>query len=363
VSTSASARSLGIPLGRFEPASSNSITDVGGVRVGHCTIIEDEQPGVHGALRTGVTAVWPREEPWEAGVYAGVSVINGHGELIGICQIHEYGLLRSPVMLTSSLSIGAVYDGTARWVAKHDAGQSRTNFMMPIVTEVSDNVLSDNRHFPITPQHVAEALESARSDRPAEGAVGAGTGTVCYDLKGGIGTASRVVEVDGNAWTIGVLVLTNYGDRANLTIGGVQVGPLLDVPLPTTSGDGSCIVVVATDAPLLPHQLTRVATRGGIGLTRSGAYVGQTSGEIALAFSTANVVPLRSGPTISVEAVADGFNPVFNPLFEATVEAAHEAVLNSLFSARTMTGRDGARVHGLPVDHVADLLRQHGAIA
>jgi D-aminopeptidase len=356
--SSSSPRSLGIPLGRFEPGAQNAITDVAGVRVGHCTIVDETVP-----LHTGVTAIWPREEPWEGAVYAGASVLNGHGELIGICQIEEYGLLRCPVMLTSSLSIGAVYDGTARWVAERDPNQSRGNFMMPIVTEVSDNVLSDNRVFPITAQHVAAALETATAERPAEGAVGAGTGTVCYDLKGGIGTASRRVVGDWGDWTVGVLVLTNFGERVNLTIGGVQVGPLLDVPLPKRADDGSCIVVVATDAPLLPHQLKRLATRGCIGLTRSGAYVGQTSGEIALAFATPTVIPLHAKGSLTVDAVADGFNIAFNPLFEATVEAAHEAVLNSMFASGTTSGRDGVTVPGLPVQQVRDLLRERGVIA
>jgi D-aminopeptidase len=359
-----SPRELGIRLGRFETRPQNAITDVAGVRVGHTTIIADaDLRGAHGALRTGVTAIWPHGgTPWEHGVYAGASVANGHGELIGICQIEEFGLLRCPIMLTSSLSIGAVYDGTARWIAEQDPGQSRSNFMMPIVTEVSDLILSDNRAFPISIEHVANALASASSDRPAEGSVGAGTGTICYDLKGGIGTASRRVAGPWGEWTVGVLVLTNFGDRANLTIGGVELGALLDVPMPPRTSDGSCIVVLATDAPLLPHQLTRLARRGCVGLTRSGAFVGHTSGEIALAFSTATAVPFESRGTIAIEAVTDGFNSAFNELFEATVEMTHEAVLNSMFAAQTMTGLGGATVPGLPVERVAELLRDRGVI-
>lgn len=356
---SPSARAIGVPLGRFTPAETNAITDVAGVRVGHTTIIEEADPGVHGALRTGVTAIWPREAPWDGAVYAGVSVLNGHGELIGICQIQEFGLLRSPIMLTSSLSIGAVYDATIRWVTDHDPNQSRTSFMMPIVAEVSDNILSDNRAFPITAEHVANALEAASSKRPAEGAVGAGTGTICYGLKGGIGVSSRRVVGSWGEWTIGVLVLTNFGDRQNLTIGGIVIGPMLDVALPPARSDGSCIVVIATDAPLLPHQLSRLATRGLIGLTRSGSYVGQTSGEIALAFSTRTVIPSGTHGAVTVEVVADGFNKVFNPLFEATVEAAHEAVLNSMFSAETMIGHDNVTIGSLPIPQVMELLKTY----
>lgn len=364
---SRSPRELGIPLGRFEPGPQNAITDVAGVRVGHETILAEAKAGERGAIRTGVTAIWPHEgAPWEQAVYAGTNVMNGHGELIGICQIEEYGLLRCPIMLTSSLSIGAVYDGAARWIAQQDPQQSRSNFMMPIVTEVSDLILSDNRAFPITAEHVARALSSASTARPAEGSVGAGTGTICYDLKGGIGTASRVLRGEWGQWTIGALVLTNFGERANLTIGGVTVGPLLDVPMPPATSDGSCIVVIATDAPLLPHQLDRLARRGMVGLTRSGAFVGHTSGEIALAFSTATKLPPgakgSSAVTITVPAVADGFNPAFNPLFEATVEVAHEAVLSSMFAAETMTGLNGNTVPGLPVQRVAQLLRERDVI-
>lgn len=359
-----SPRQLGVPLGRFAPGAENSITDVEGVLVGHETVAAEAVPGGAGALRTGVTAIWPHAgEPWKEAVYAGTSVANGHGELIGICQIREYGLLRCPVMLTSSLSIGAVYDGTARWIAARDPGFLRSNFMMPVVTEVSDLVLSDNRAFPITAEHVAAALEASSPERPAEGSVGAGTGTVCYDVKGGIGTASRLLAGEWGEWTLGALVLTNYGERVNLEIGGVVVGPQLDVSMPTEHNDGSCIVVLATDAPLLPHQLDRLAARAGIGLTRSGAFVGHTSGELFLAFSTATRLPLeRDGTQIDVRPVADGFNPVFNPLFEATVEVVHEAVLNSMFAAETMVGVDGNVVPGLPVERVAELLRARGAI-
>jgi D-aminopeptidase len=356
-------RALGIPLGWFDSGPENAITDVAGVRVGHTTI-RAEADDRHGALRTGVTAIWPHEAwPWDEGVYAGVSVANGHGELIGICQLEEWGVLRSPLMLTSSLSIGAVYDGVARWAAEQDPRQcGHGSFFMPVVTEVSDLVLSDNRAFPITLDHVVEALEGASDKPPAQGAVGAGTGTICYDLKAGIGTASRrFLAEPGVEWTIGALVLTNYGNRRNLTIGGVPVGGLIDLPIPPARHANSCIVVLATDAPLLPHQLRRVAARAVIGLTRSGAFVGHGSGEIAIAFSTAARV---AGPrhTVDLGAVADGFNPNFNPLFEASVEAVHEAVLNSLFAAETTTGYRDTVVHALPVDSVLDVLNRRGAL-
>src|SRR5215469_16193677 len=190
-----SPRDLGIPLGRSQPGPQNAITDVEGVRVGHVTISLDAEPAARGAIRTGVTCIWPHAcWPWDHAIYAGTNVLNGHGELIGICQIQELGLLRSPILLTSSLSIGAAYDGAARWIASQDPRMSHGKFLMPVVTEVSDLILSDNRAFPITSDHVAEAIASAATSRPAEGSVGAGTGTICYDLKGGIGTSSRVIS-------------------------------------------------------------------------------------------------------------------------------------------------------------------------
>jgi D-aminopeptidase len=360
-----SPRELGIPLGRLQPGATNAITDVEGVRVGHVTIVADAEPGVRGELRTGVTAIWPHEGwPWQDAVYAGTGVLNGHGELIGICQIQELGLLRSPLLLTSSLAIGAAYDGAARWIAEQDPRISRGNFLMPVVTEVSDVVLSDNRAFAITPEHVGRALASASTDRPGEGSVGAGTGTICYDLKGGIGTASRRVSWQGHEWTVGALVLTNHGDRPDLTIGGVEIGPLLDVPMAPNTNEGSCIAVVATDAPLLPHQLDRLSMRGMLGLTRAGAYAGNTSGELAIAFSTATRIPvdLSDGPTIVVPAIADGFNRAFNALFLGAVEAVNEAVLNSMFASETTVGFAGVIAPGMPIDTVARLLRERGVI-
>jgi D-aminopeptidase len=235
---------------------------------------------------------------------------------------------------------------------------------MPVVGEVSDGVLSDNRRFPISAAHVEQALTSASAEPPAQGAVGGGAGTICYDLKGGIGSASRVVP---QGWTVGALVQTNYGVLRNLTIAGVPVGLELDVPvLPEPPEpqppEGSCIVLVATDAPLLPHQLRRLALRGSVGLTRSGSYTGHSSGEITLAFSTATRIGLGPGPTIEVPAVRDTSNPAFLDLFEATVEAVHEAVLNSLFEATTTVGFQGATVHAIPVDQTLEILARHGAL-
>ena len=361
-------RDFQIPLGFFEPGAHNAITDVEGVRVGQVTVTE---PGPDGRseIHTGVSCIWPHDGwPWERAVYAGTHVLNGNGDLIGINQMNEWGVLRSPILLTSSLAIGAVYDATAKWAAAVDEHQGRENFFMPVVSEVSDLVLSDNRRFPITARHVEAALAGASTEPPEQGAVGSGAGTICYELKGGVGSASRVLPERDGGWTVGAFVLTNYGARRNLTIAGVPVGPELDVPVPPDMPlpdfpDGSCIVVVATDAPLLPHQLRRIAQRGSLGLTRSGGFAGQSSGEITLAFSTATQLDLGPKPTVDVTALRDSSNPAFNPLFEATVEAVDEAVLNSLFEAETTTGFRGQVVERLPIEQTLEILARHRVLA
>lgn len=357
-------RDLHIPLGFYDPGAHNAITDVPGVRVGHVTIRDELAHDGQSDIHTGVTCIWPHEAwPWEQGLYAGAHVLNGHGEFIGITEINEWGLLRSPVLLTSSLYLGAVYDATARWASRIDERQARSNFFMPVVTEVSDGVLSDNRRFPITADHVEQALTSATTEPPLQGAVGAGAGTICYGLKGGIGSASRVAPDPQGPWTVGALVLTNYGERRNLTIAGVPIGPELDLPKSPDQADGSCIVVVATDAPLLPHQLRRLALRGSLGLTRSGGFAGHYSGEIALAFSTATRVGLDGSTVIEVRALRDGANEAgFNRLFECAVEAVNEAVLNCLFEGTTTKGLNDVVVHALPINQVMQILARHGAV-
>jgi D-aminopeptidase len=358
-------RDLNIPLGFYEPGPHNAITDVRSVRVGHTTVRETDDPGAQSDIHTGVTCIWPHEAwPWEEAVFAATHVLNGHGELIGITEVNEWGLLRSPLLLTSSLYIGAVYDATARWAADVDERQGRSNFFMPAVAEVSDNMLSDGRRFPLTRAHVEQALIQASTEPPAQGAVGAGTGTICYALKGGIGSASRVVHDPAGSWTVGALVLTNYGERRNLTIAGVPVGTELDAPAPPDHLDGSCIVVVATDAPMLPHQLRRLALRASIGLTRSGGFAGHYSGEITIAFSTAARVPLDGDTVIEATLLRDGANEMgFNRLFEGAVEAVNEAVLNCLFEATTTRGRNGVVAHALPIDQTLEILARRGVIA
>ena len=359
--TTPRARELGIRFGLGVPGPMNAITDVPGVRVGHRTIVRGDGPG---AVRTGVTAIFPGEgDPWREWVYAGVHILNGYGELIGVNQLREWGVLMSPVVLTSSLQIGKAYDATVRWIAGRDPAGAVE--VMPVVTECDDSWLSDVLSFPLTDEDVAAALDDAVAGPVAEGCVGAGAGMQCFDFKGGIGTASRVLGPDAGGYTLGALVLTNYGDREHLRIDGVPVGREIADLMPEEHTEGSCVVLVATDAPLLPHQLTRVAQRAGLGLAATGSHASNGSGEQMLAFSTANRLELGA-PERPVRAAVDG--PMGAPwllsqIFRATVEATEEAVANALVAAETTTGRDGHTLHAMPVDRVRAALERAGRLA
>jgi D-aminopeptidase len=363
------ARDRGVRIGRLPAGPLNAITDVSGVRVGHRTISRGAD-GAPDAVRTGVTAIFPHDhDPWSERVYAGTHILNGYGELIGINQIREWGLLESPVVLTSSLAIGKAYDATVRWLASRDRDAAER--VMPVVSECDDSYLSDALSFPLSDDDVAAALEAVADGDVEEGCVGAGTGMQCFDYKGGIGTSSRVLPAESGGFTVGALVLTNHGDRENLLIDGVRVGEQLgdDVgadDMPTEHTEGSCVVVVATDAPLLPHQLTRIAQRAGLGLARGGSMASNTSGEQMLAFSTANRLPLAGDAVSDLRAITDGRpgSPwLLSSLFEATVEATEEAVVNALFASTTTIGRDGNTLHALPADATIALLDRAGRIA
>jgi D-aminopeptidase len=355
-------RDLGIRIGTGEPGKANAITDVEGVRVGHHTV-ERGEPGAPDAVRTGVTAIFPRTAPpWDEPVYAATHILNGYGELIGINSIREWGILESPILLTSSLQIGKAYDAAVAWIAQQDprAGED----VMPCVSECDDSWLSAVLTRPLGDEDVWAALENATDGVVEEGCVGAGTGMQCFDFKGGIGTASRVLDEAHGGYTVGALVLTNHGDRENLVIDGVRVGEAITDLMPETHTEGSCVVVVATDAPLLPHQLRRVAERAGMGLARGGSHASNGSGEQLLAFSTANAVPRHGGP-FTPTAIADGGDAgaILSGIFRATVEATEEAVVNALLAAHTTTGRDGNTLHALPVGRALDVLRSAGRLA
>jgi D-aminopeptidase len=363
----ARARDLGVVIGTMPTGRRNAITDVAGVRVGHATVIRDPNPDGRGAARTGVTAIFPHEGlPWIERVYAGTHVLNGFGELIGINQIAEWGLLHSPIVMTSSLAIGKAYDATVRWRTERHSTTTHHGGDMPVVTECDDSFLNDVTSFPLMDEDVFAALDAAEANdgTVAEGCVGSGTGMQCMDFKGGIGTASRVVR---DRFTLGVLVMTNFGERPELLIDGVPVGREIADLMPEEHREGSCIVITATDAPMVPHQLRRIAQRSALGLARCGSVAHDGSGELMLAFSTANRVPLETDDGIvPLRAVLDGGDfegpgPI-NELFAATVEATEEAVVNALFTATTTVGRDGNTLHALPLDRTLEILERHGRL-
>ncbi len=362
MTTQPRARDLGIRIGSGEPGSHNAITDVAGVRVGHRSVIRGDD-GAPDAIRTGLTTIFPRQAaPWAEPVYAATHILNGYGELIGINSIAEWGILESPIVLTSSQQIGKAYDASVAWIATKDVAAAES--VMPCVTECDDSWLSAVLERPLSDEDVFASLDAAAPGPVDEGCVGSGVGMQCFDFKGGIGTASRVLSTEAGGYTVGVLVMTNHGDRASLLIDGVRVGEAITDLMPEEHSEGSCIVVVATDAPLVPHQLRRVAQRAGMGLARGGSYASNGSGEQLLAFSTANAVPLDGRP-YTPTVLADGNESwqVISSVFKATIEATEEAVLNALLASHTTTGRDGNTLHALPVDRLLGILRAAGRIA
>jgi D-aminopeptidase len=330
----ARARDLGIDVGRLPSGPENAITDVPGVTVGHTTLHEGE------SVRTGVTVVVPPTEP----SFAGAHRINGNGELTGLEWVRDSGLLTTPIGLTNTHSVGVVRDAI---VAQAKPGEG--DWSLPVVGETWDGFLNDINGFHVKPEHVHAAFASAAGGAVEEGSVGGGTGMVCHGFKGGIGTASRVVE-DG--WIVGVLVQANHGRRARLRVNGVPVGERIGpdaVPLPEsgTEGAGSIIVLVGTDAPLLPNQCERVARRVGFGIARTGGMGERSSGDFGLCFATGNSGLDSDQAELALRMLNDAR---IDPIYEATIEAVEEAILNALLAAETMTGRNGNTVHGLPTE-------------
>jgi D-aminopeptidase len=349
-------RELGIHLGRLQPGPQNAITDVAGVRVGHATRIEGEgplRPG-HGPIRTGVTAVLPHGgNLFAEKVRAGLFVLNGFGKSIGLAQVAELGQIETPILLTNTLSAPRVADALIDLMIEQNPGIGiATSTVNPLVGECNDGYLNDIQGRHVTPAMVREAVASATDGPVQQGAVGAGTGTVCFGFKGGVGSASRVVD----GYTLGALVQTNFGRRSDLLVDGVPVGERLAdwvEPVPEAP-PGSVMVILATDAPLESRQLTRLAKRGALGLARVGASAANGSGDFVLAFSTANRVAHEADqPLEQVTLLRDD---ALSPLFRAAVEAVEEAVLNSLFAAVSMTGRDGHRAPALPTELVLGML-------
>jgi D-aminopeptidase len=357
------ARGLGIPFDGT-PGGLNAITDVAGVEVGYTTLIsgEGKMEVGKGPVRTGVTVILPRGKVDDP-VYAGVFSLNGNGEMTGTAWLEEGGFLEGPVAITNTHSVGVVRDAIIQWRVAH-GGPDALGFAwsLPVVAETWDGFLNDTNGFHVKPQHVFDALKSAHSGAIEEGSVGGGTGMVCYEFKGGTGTASRTLQMRDKkdatprSFTVGVLVQANFGRRAQLTIAGVPVGK--EIPGSVYKKEnGSCIAVVATDAPLLPHQLKRLARRVSLGLARTGTVSGNGSGDLFLAFSTAN--PEAASPekvTRSVETIP---NDRLDPIFDATVQATEEAVVNALIDNQSMTGRDDHRVEALSHERLRELLKKY----
>lgn len=358
------ARDLGIPFDGF-PGELNSITDVAGVTVGHSTIIEDFDNG--SAARAGVTAVIPRgDDSIMLPVFAGTAVLNGAGEMTGSIWVEASGFLEGPVMITGTQNVGMVFEETIKWrVNKAERDVTGYAWVDPVVAETWGGYLNDVDGFYVRPKHVIEAIESAKPGVVAEGNVGGGTAMTCYQFKCGIGTASRVIETVDGPFTVGVLVQANYGWRDVLQIAGVPVGKeipvktVADIRTPMDDEMGSIIVVIATDAPLLPHQLKRVATRAGLGIARVGGMASNGSGDIFIAFSTANATELRDGTNLSARLLG---NENITPVFSGAVLATEEAIVNALIAAETMTGWQGRTVEAIDHEALRNALRKYNRL-
>jgi D-aminopeptidase len=362
------ARDLGVPFDGT-PGPLNAITDVKGIEVGHTTLISGEgklQVGV-GPVRTGVTAILPRgKQSANDPVFAGWFSLNGNGEMTGTTWVEESGFLEGPIMITNTHSVGVVRDAVIAWrVKRGPPDASGFWFSLPIVAETFDGYLNDINGFHVKANHAFEALDGAKPGPVTEGSVGGGTGMVCYGFKGGIGTASRKLDQNAGGYTVGVLVQANFGRRNQLRIAGVPVGTeITEGTLSSNDGGprddvGSIIIVVATDAPLLSHQLKRLARRAALGVARTGSSSGNGSGDIFVAFSTAN--PEAAKPTGPIQLTMLP-NDRMNPLFEATVQATEEAIVNALILAETMTGVDNHKVIALPHDRLKQVMRKYNRI-
>ena len=352
------ARELGVTFDGT-PGPLNAITDVAGVEVGMTTLVQGDGPlnVGRGPVRTGVTAILPRGRSSGDPVMAGWFSLNGNGEMTGTTWVDEGGFLEGPVFITNTHSVGVVRDAAIAWSLKHQ--KMFQPWSLPVVAETWDGVLNDINGFHVKPEHVFSALDSASGGRVAEGNVGGGTGMICYEFKCGSGTSSRRVSAAAGGYTVGVFVQANHGRRSELRIGGVPVGRRLPVQRQAGAGEpeelGSIIIVVATDAPLMPHQLERLARRASLGLARTGATSGNGSGDIFIAFSTANPGAAGKEDAAQVTMIS---NARISALFSATVEATEEAIVNALVAAETMTGADGKRIEALPHERLRSMLKE-----
>ena len=363
------ARDIGIPfngtVGKF-----NAITDVKGVEVGYSTIISGQGKNTigKGPVRTGVTAILPRGRNNNP-VFANWYSLNGNGEMTGTTWLTESGFLETPIMITNTNSVGVVRDAVLKWFVEKRWYKEDWWYTYPVVAETYDGFLNDIYGFQVKESNAYEALNTAKSGKIREGNIGGGTGMMCLGFKGGTGTSSRVVKIGDSTYTVGALVQTNFGKKESLTIAGVPVGKELvntvgsELKLPSQSyrkeGDGSIIVVIATDAPLLPHQLKRIASRVPLGIGNVGGYGMNSSGDIFIAFSTANPTAFQRKDFSTVETLP---NDLIDPLFEATVQATEESIINAMVAAETMEGVNGNKSYALPYQAVIDILKKYKRI-
>ena len=366
------ARDYGIEVGVGTPAPLNAITDVPGVRVGHTTLIEGEGPldVGRGPVRTGVTIILPPDPIFERPLFAGSHRLNGNGELTGLEVIREAGLLSTPIGLTNTHSVGVVRDAIIAHEFAERGRDAGFYWSLPVVGETWDGTLNDTNGLHVHPEHVVQAFRAASDGPVAEGGVGGGTGMICHGFKGGIGTASRVCLPDEGPFTVGVLVQANHGRRARLAVNGAPVGREIgprEIPEPIDpdalpSGSGSIIVIIATDAPLLPHQCDRLAQRAGLGVARTGGVGEHFSGDLFFCFATGNRTmsadaPGQSPPVaVAVSMLSDIY---ITALFDAVVEATEEAIVNAMLGAETMVGRDGITAHALPGERLVAVLNEY----
>ena len=356
-------RDLGFSIGRFPVGPWNAITDVAGVRVGHTTLVEGDGPLEvgKGPVRTGVTAVVPNDDIFGQRAVAGGFVLNGAGEVSGLTQVQEWGLLETPILLTNTMSVGKVSDAVVKWMTKKwPKIGNEEDVVIPLVGECDDSWLNDavGRH--VRSEHVYRAIEQAASGPVAEGSVGAGTGLITCDFKAGIGTSSRQVDIEGDVHTVGILVQSNFGVMRSLRVDGAPVGEALEPQFGEPRREknaGSIITIIATDAPLLSPQLVRVCKRAALGIGRCGSFAAHGSGEIVVAFSTANVVPrVASKMTAKLEVLLD---EACDPLYEAIVECTEEAIVNALCMADEMQGPTGHVAPALPLDRLSAILKRY----
>lgn len=360
-------RTLGLNIGEYPTGQLNAITDVPGVKVGHSTLIEGSgrrKPG-NGPVRTGVTVILPNDDPHNKKLVSGGFILSGAGEIAGLTQVMEWGLIETPIALTNTLSVGRVSDSIIKWMAqRYTHIREQQEVIIPVVGECDDSFLNDAVGLHIKPQHVFAALDAASSGAVEEGAVGAGTGMICCDFKAGIGTSSRIVAMGDQNYTMGVLVCSNFGVMEHLRMDGYPVGRVLTntqgIYNRRTSSYGSIIVVVGTDMPLTAMQINRLCRRAALGIGRIGSYGAHSSGEIIIGFTTANVVPrVAAKPQTDYQMIVDTF---LDPAYKAVIEGTEEAILNSLTMAVDMEGAGGNRVPAINLQLLKGLLEHYNSV-